>query len=185
MGEIGCAASHRLVYRKILEGNIDRAIILEDDSILKKNFLSIINLLSSIKINKFVIKLDLYDDMRGFILPCHKIPLNDEYKIIHSTTVGFARGYYIDNMAANTMLKLTKEIFCFADSWDIFRNSIKLRILNKSIVGVNESFVSTIWGNTECRPITIRPPNNKIYRTLNKLKEKIQSKIKILRMIFH
>jgi glycosyl transferase family 25 len=158
LGEIGCSLSHHLVYKKIIEENVYRAIILEDDSVLKKDFLSVLNLLSNIKINKFVIKLDLYDDMRGFILPFHQIILNDEYRILHSTTVGFARGYYIDNLAAKAMLELTRKIFTFADSWDVFKNSIKLRILNKSIVGADESFISTIWGNTEYRPIIISPP---------------------------
>jgi GR25 family glycosyltransferase involved in LPS biosynthesis len=151
LGEIGCAISHRLVYKKIVEENIDRAIILEDDSLLKKDFLPIVNFLSNIKINKFVIKLDLYDDMRGFVLPCHQIPFNKEYKVLHSTTVGFARGYYIDKLAAKAMLCLTERIFFYADSWDVYKNSIRLRILNKSVVGVDESFVSTIWGNTEYR----------------------------------
>jgi glycosyl transferase family 25 len=183
LGEIGCALSHRLVYKKIVEEDIDRAIILEDDSILKEKFSLVTSLLSNIKINKFIIKLDLYDDMRGFVLPCHQIPVNNEYKILHSTTVGFASGYYIDKLAAKAMVGLTEKIFVLADSWDVFRNSIRLRILNKSIVRVDGRFISTIWGDTEYRPSP--PPLTGISNNLNKLKMRIWTKLEILRMFFH
>jgi glycosyl transferase family 25 len=178
LGEIGCALSHRLVYKKIVEENIDRAIILEDDAILKKDFSTVINLLSNININKFVINLDFYDNnMLGRILPCHQIPLNEEYKVLHSMASGFARGYYIDKLAAKAMLKLTEKVYFFADSWDVFRNSIRLRILNRSIVYTDKSFDSVIWKDIPS-PIGWPKPSNK-------LQKYIRAKIKFLCMFFH
>lgn len=37
-GEIGCALSHHLVWKYIVENNISKALILEDDTIFKTNF---------------------------------------------------------------------------------------------------------------------------------------------------
>ena len=44
IGEIGCALSHIKVYQKILDENINHAIILEDDAIIKSNFVNSIEL---------------------------------------------------------------------------------------------------------------------------------------------
>jgi GR25 family glycosyltransferase involved in LPS biosynthesis len=180
LGEIGCAISHRLVYKKMIDENIDRAIILEDDALLENDFTLVINLLSKLRINKFVIKLDLHNEMKKIILPCHKIWLNNKYKIVHSTTTGFARGYYIDYMAAIAMLEF-KKIFFFADSWDVFRNSIRLRILDRSIIGLDEHFTSTIWGENEYRPCSPRIYSNFFL----KISGKFQAMINILYMFFH
>lgn len=42
IGEIGCAMSHLLIYKMMLEKNIDKAIILEDDAIVSQEFESIV-----------------------------------------------------------------------------------------------------------------------------------------------
>jgi glycosyl transferase family 25 len=193
LGEIGCALSHHFIYKKILDDNIDRAIILEDDSILKKDFVLVMNMLDGININKYVVKLDLQDNMHGFILPIHRIKLNENYEIQHSTTVGYARGYYIDNKAAKILFDLTKKIFVVADSWGTFRNSIRLRILNNSIVGLDEKFYSTIWGDTEWRPcfesddeyISGPPSHLRTKEILRNILTRVKPKIDILRMLFH
>jgi glycosyl transferase family 25 len=150
-GEIGCALGHHLIYWKIVSTGINRAVILEDDSLLKNDFNEVIELLSKMAVKGYIIKIDLHEDMRGLILPVHKIRLNGDYEIQNSTTVGYARGYYIDGKAARKMYTMTRKIFTVADSWDIFRKSIKLRILNKPVVGERE-FTSTIWGDTSWRP---------------------------------
>ena len=41
-GELGCFMSHLLVWKKIINENIDNVIVLEDDCILNKNFDSIL-----------------------------------------------------------------------------------------------------------------------------------------------
>ena len=38
-GEIGCSWSHLNIYRKMVEGNISEALILEDDVFLSQDFL--------------------------------------------------------------------------------------------------------------------------------------------------
>ena len=43
-GEIGCIMSHLLVYKKMIDENIEEAIILEDDVTLKQGFLDVIEI---------------------------------------------------------------------------------------------------------------------------------------------
>lgn len=42
-GEIGCAMSHRLIWQKMLDDNLDYALILEDDVVLDKELLTLLN----------------------------------------------------------------------------------------------------------------------------------------------
>lgn len=42
-GEIGCAMSHRMIWQKMLDENIDYALILEDDVIIDKSLLQILS----------------------------------------------------------------------------------------------------------------------------------------------
>lgn len=42
-GEIGCAMSHRLIWQKMLDNNIEYALILEDDVVINNQLLDIIN----------------------------------------------------------------------------------------------------------------------------------------------
>jgi len=43
LGEIGCFLSHLSIYKKMIEENIEEAIVLEDDVSLTNNFKKIIN----------------------------------------------------------------------------------------------------------------------------------------------
>lgn len=42
-GEIGCAMSHRLIWQKMLDNNLDYALILEDDVVINPQILAILN----------------------------------------------------------------------------------------------------------------------------------------------
>lgn len=42
-GEIGCAMSHRLIWQKMLDDNIEYALILEDDVVIDEDVLSVIH----------------------------------------------------------------------------------------------------------------------------------------------
>jgi glycosyl transferase family 25 len=176
-GEIGCALSHRLAYKKIIEHKITRAIILEDDIIIKNDFQVVMILLNRLKINNYVIKFD-YTDTECFVLPWHKKRLNDEYSIQHWLYSGFSTlGYYIDIKAANIMYTLTGKIFCAADEWEFaFKDHIKLRNLNKAIVTVNDSIESVI-GERLIEKIVIRRSE--------KLVNKIKMAIRLISTILH
>lgn len=55
--EIGCSLSHLKLYQKIIKENYDFALILEDDAILTKNIVSLIDFLLKIPFNWDVIQL--------------------------------------------------------------------------------------------------------------------------------
>jgi glycosyl transferase family 25 len=148
-GEIACAASHNLCYKTIVERNIDRAIILEDDIYIEDGFREVYDSFQNFQIGKYIVKLDTREEMKRTILPWHKMKLNDQYYIRHSLFYGCGTGYYIDNIAANEMYNLTKKIFTVADDWNYFKLYIKIRILNKAVVRSGKVKGSIIWKNTE------------------------------------
>jgi glycosyl transferase, family 25 len=45
-GEVGCALSHLEVYRRMLEGSIERAVVLEDDAIVDPDFPAVLEALA-------------------------------------------------------------------------------------------------------------------------------------------
>jgi glycosyl transferase family 25 len=146
-GEIGCALSHKLIYTKMIQENIQRAVILEDDVIISKDFFEIIDFLENLKINNYLIKLDtgnLGKNDNFQAVPWHKVFINSQYKICHPISpLTLAWGYYIDIKAAAKMLDLTRKIFVVADEFDYFKNHVKLRLLNKAVV-FNADFESVI-----------------------------------------
>ncbi|EPP1355413.1 glycosyltransferase family 25 protein, partial [Enterobacter hormaechei] len=42
-GEVGCALSHQKIYKRIIDENIDAALILEDDVVLNSDLREILN----------------------------------------------------------------------------------------------------------------------------------------------
>jgi glycosyl transferase family 25 len=148
-GEIGCAMSHRLIYKMMVCDNIQRAIILEDDSILKDEFPIVIGLLKHIKIDNYVIKLERpnsgHNSLELVYPPWWQVKLNDKYKIVYPLlSVFLAWGYYIDIVAAKKILNTGNKIFFVADAWDQLRRFIKLRIINDAVIECNYTFESTI-----------------------------------------
>lgn len=63
-GEIGCVLSHKKVYDYMIKNNIPKAIILEDDAILKNNFIDCYNELLNFDKDNFLIKLNI-DEAEG------------------------------------------------------------------------------------------------------------------------
>jgi glycosyl transferase family 25 len=152
-GEIGCAVSHLLVYKKIIENNISRAVVLEDDAKANSNFIAILKALEQIKINNYLIKLDRCtskqsgDNNRLFTrsTPWHRIRLSNNYFIKQPLNdPKLTTGYYIDIKAAHNMLVAMPKIFTPADNWEYFRFFVKLRFLNSAVVCNNNQFKSTI-----------------------------------------
>lgn len=56
-GEIGCAMSHLKIYKKILDSDLDSALILEDDIKLESGFRQLVEKISKLKINSWDIVL--------------------------------------------------------------------------------------------------------------------------------
>ena len=54
LGEIGCALSHISIYKKMIDENIERALIFEDDILLSDEFNSVILKLETFSMNNDV-----------------------------------------------------------------------------------------------------------------------------------
>ncbi len=114
LNEIGCSLSHQKVYKKIINDNLDGAIILEDDIVLSSNFSEIIN---SISKNKYLLKDNCWVGFgKAYIDIKDKIFNINEYFAIHSSprTKG-AFAYYIDKVAAQNLITYNKKIIYVAD----------------------------------------------------------------------
>jgi glycosyl transferase family 25 len=183
-GEIGCVLARRKVFQKVVDENIEQAIVLEDDVLVTEDFLSIIEkIVTSLKFNSLgknlVIKLDntlrvnhgYYKKIRGFLndfLRPVQIRIDKELAIVKTPMAfGGAQGYYIDNAAARTMLSLNYPIF-ISDAWNYYARFVTVRALNKNIAPCRiES--SDIWskGKFKIIPVPIK------YRYIGLLKKMI------------
>jgi GR25 family glycosyltransferase involved in LPS biosynthesis len=148
-GEIGCALSHKNIYEKLIANNIQRAIVLEDDIIIDRQFPELVSRLEHLAINNYIIKMETAETQT---VPWHKIRLGNGYVIEHPlSSVTYTWGYYIDIAAAKTMLKILDKIYLEADRWEYFKSFIKLRILSKQFITSNNLFDSEIGARGENR----------------------------------
>jgi glycosyl transferase family 25 len=154
-GEIGCSLSHKLAYEYIVENNIDRSIILEDDVTLNTGFFTCIKFFETFPVNNYIVKLDRCSWVQrnadnhhyGHFTPWHRIKLTDVYFIgqpLHDPQLAW--GYYVDIKAARTMLALLPKVFLVADAWWYFRKHIKLRMINKAVISNNDDIFESIIG---------------------------------------
>ena len=140
LGEIGCALSHRKIYEKMVNENIEWAIIFEDDIYLKHDFFSEINKIKS----KFS-----YNDL--FVLGVQEGLKSQDYILLSEEDVfnlsnGFSlkrthhsekyiyrtAAYIISKTLAKRILDFTSEKFCCADDWYIFT---KYNLINNIYMG--------------------------------------------------
>lgn len=104
-GEIGCLLSHRGIYEKIINDNLDMALILEDDVVLKGGFKQAITELTKIG--------DKFDVVRFLGSP--KVAKHKNRKVAHlfddfwmvriKTTPGGTHAYIVTNQGAKKLLK--------------------------------------------------------------------------------
>ncbi len=115
-GEIGCALSHQLVYKKMIDDNIDTALILEDDVILHAdtgNILVNLNLSNNrpevvllSRVNKYLKK------------PTRNITGHYSLHKTHQATT--AHSYLINKQAAESLLTHLYPVWMTADKWTFF-----------------------------------------------------------------
>jgi len=171
IGEIGCTLAHRKIFRKIVDENIDSAIILEDDVFVTEDFLPTIKKViacleyNSVKKN-LIIKLDdtisnhygtlvkVKNFLTHFLRPI-QIRINKNLAIVKTVmNFGGAQGYYIDNAAARAFLNINYPVFTISDEWNYFARFITVRALNKIIAPV-KNMGSDIWNDDACKHISV------------------------------
>jgi glycosyl transferase family 25 len=117
-GEVGCALSHQLIYKKMVSGNIDTALILEDDVDLPDNLPAI---LSQIKLTAHLPEVTLLSRVNKFCKRNHRI-LTPDYTLhpVHQATT--AHSYLITRQAAANLLAALYPIWMVADKWTLFED---------------------------------------------------------------
>jgi glycosyl transferase family 25 len=108
-GEIGCALSHRNIYQKMVDENINQAIILEDDARFNQNFKTILKLVPKLPKDWHLLLLgfDVYDLSKYF----YKIKKTLSYTIsIPLENADCTYGYLINKTGAKVLLKATKKL---------------------------------------------------------------------------
>lgn len=128
-GEVGCALSHRNIYKKIIDQNIPWAIIFEDDISIKHPFydvlvnnidkfnpndLYILGAQEGLACNDYVILSNKNSiNLNGFIKFNKAI---DSERYIYRTAA-----YLISKKVAENILNFTEKKFCLADDWSCFK----------------------------------------------------------------
>ena len=114
-GEIGCALSHLSIYKKMVNENIEQALVLEDDAVLTHNIEDIISTIQKIdKLTKPNVYLLSYVD--SYI---KNKKLDDNIFKVYQAIL--AHAYIINKKAAKRFISFQTPIKYEADMWWYFR----------------------------------------------------------------
>lgn len=133
LGELGCALSHITIYKKMIDENIERALILEDDIFLKKDFYEVLEKVKDFQMNNDVFMLGhsgLLIRKKAF---GKKIYKNYSLKkTINSVNGTFA--YMVDLNAAKKLYAFNFPLKVSADSWRLFSSFVNIYIVEPVVV---------------------------------------------------
>lgn len=123
-GEIGCALSHQFIYRKMVEENIEKALILEDDVYLPHNLKDI---LKNITIETYAPQVVLLSKVNRYLAhPARRITdTHNLHRVHHATTT---HSYIINKQAARNLLDNLYPVWMVADKWALFEDYSWVRV---------------------------------------------------------
>lgn len=106
-GEIGCLLSHRKIYKKIVDEDIETALILEDDVVFEREIREILKLLMTPAVSWDVLR--FLGSEKIYKRGCRIIaPLTGKYSYARlPTTPGGGHAYLVTRHAADILLKHT------------------------------------------------------------------------------
>jgi glycosyl transferase family 25 len=147
-GAVGCALSHRAIYQKIVDENINSCLILEDDITLDDKFLDkLLNIENEIKTNDNIINYDL------FFLGYHPASALNSYKYYSPNikklfAVYGLFGYIVTNKGAKKLLDIFP--LTYQIDTEISKNTDKIDcygiIPTKKIILSDKSSITTKFG---------------------------------------
>ncbi len=154
-GEIGCAMSHLLIYKKMIDENIEQALILEDDIIVSNDFKHVFNELLKIKKNNYVILLGQSDPQ--LLKKIYRQTVAPKYSLVKIFDSGYGTyGYIIDNAAARVIYSMNYPVLYEADRWNVFWKFIDIYVLLPYIINYDKDSVSMI-NSIESRTVKKAP----------------------------
>lgn len=151
-GAIGATLTGKIIYQKIIDGNLPYALVIEDDIILNKNLPEILNKIEPhIKDNEVIL---LYynkvaDKKNVKLSSIDTVKIDEKHKLYypltnHEATMGCA--FIITQAAARGIIKVNTPIVVIGDSWDYYHTMgglTQLRCVYPRIV-IPADFKSTI-----------------------------------------
>ncbi|HEY5406529.1 MAG TPA: glycosyltransferase family 25 protein [Ginsengibacter sp.] len=129
-GIAGCIMSHYFLYKKIVEENIESALILEDDMLLNKKIPDLLTILKGELRDYEVIMLFYQSAITIELSKRSCINLTDQfslYQVISTKLLGSTAGYAINLSTAKSMTAGLRPFSTFPDAWEDFYNR---RLLN-------------------------------------------------------
>jgi glycosyl transferase family 25 len=117
-GEIGCALSHQLIYKRMVAENISKALILEDDVHLPDNVAEILSRLVMVPHSAEVTLLSRVNKYSHQNVQ----PVGSGYKLhpVHQATT--AHAYLITKQAAENLLQALYPVWMVSDKWSLFQD---------------------------------------------------------------
>ena len=104
-GEIGCLLSHRAIYQHMVDTNIDRAIVLEDDVSIEPNFPQLVREILQSPVQWDLIRFLAYDKVQKIGRDIFTLPTKPHTLARIPTTSGGAYGYMLTQHAARELLR--------------------------------------------------------------------------------
>lgn len=149
LGEIGCALSHKKIYRKIADENIPYAIIFEDDAILEKDFSIVVKKIMAAPLSWELILLGHYkDNLKGLKSPIslwYKHRITSKFLLGRLVDFGFgAHGYLITLEGAKKLLRELEEVYMPLDHYTPDSNILNVYALSPTVVNVQDSLKTLI-----------------------------------------
>lgn len=147
-GEIGCAVSHRNIYKKMISEAIPEAVVLEDDVELGKDFETVLSSIAKLHLRNTVLKLE---DRCENVVSSYwgKLCLDNDYSIRKPVEQKYfgAYGYYLDSIAAKNLLSVDEKIVDVSDHWSFYKDFVNMRILTPHVVRICDEVNknSDIW----------------------------------------
>ena len=142
-GEIGCALSHRLIYKKMIDENMAQALILEDDVSLSPDFYSVYRALSEEHIGNKIVLLGTTVTKRMKKVWRKKLTATHSMYLVLNNYPG-TYGYVIGLEAAKKIYYHNDKVFLQADNWKYYKKFSQLWLVSPSIVLADEMFPSEI-----------------------------------------
>lgn len=144
LGEIGCGLSHQQIYQRIVDENIELALILEDDVDFNEYLLSTLNETMRFPVDW---ELVLFGHHGGFSREAttrgsvwYQLFLNKSYKLMRpAELVNGTYGYLINLQSARKLLSMTAPLFMPIDHYTGSDRLLNIYIIKPAIVMINEN----------------------------------------------
>ena len=122
LGQIGCALSHQMAYRLMVERNVRSALVIEDDVILPPDIAARVDELRSVVGNREVIQLYNWasEPSEFSRVGAHELSQGALYYPLATEGLGTTSAYVIGRGAAKAILRLNNPVVVTADNWTRF-----------------------------------------------------------------